>query len=65
MLLALGILHGVKVKCNYTELSLALIVYLFADHYILRSHWFAVQQCLFGGSFALGPYVHQSQSHRR
>lgn len=35
------------------------------DHSILRSHWFAVQQCLFGGSFAFGPYVHQSQSHSR
>lgn len=30
----------------------------FADHYILRSHWFAVQQRLSGGSFASGPYVH-------
>lgn len=58
-------LHSVKIKCNCTELSSALYVHLSADHHILRSHWFAVQQCLFGGSFAFGPYVHQSQSHRR
>lgn len=36
-----------------------------AGHYILRSHWFTVQQCLFGGPPAFSPYVHQSQSHKR
>lgn len=36
------------------------LLWVSAGHNVLWSDWFAVQQCLFGGSLAFGPHVHQS-----